>query len=381
VVALWINHSRNLPLDICIRPDEWNLASPTQDNAEASKDCSLADNHPIRLIARNIHRIRTLRMTYSGWFGTLFPESLDLEAPVLIDLRLFDLHAVSHIPFPPVPAKLNAPKLLIYRNHAYASSFLYNRPTPVINIGNNIQYFLESNFERGPDEIIKILTDSPLLRDAFFRYGENTQNQPLINPDTAISLDDLRGLGLGIYSHSTYELFCAFLGTLRVPRLEILDIQATQEVYFRALPAVRNLVEVSSPPLRVLVLVFLTSSSQDLISLLRCLPLLEVLRLRHGEIDRGVIRALNRHFEPTLCPRLRLLDLLGCKVGEMDGGAKEILAMKRSREVKPSALGEETPEKNYGLKLELDQYLLRTMATLELYPRRSPQHFSNQFES
>ncbi|THH12314.1 hypothetical protein EW145_g27 [Phellinidium pouzarii] len=175
-------------------------------------------------------------------------------------------------------------------------------------------------------EIIDVLSDTPNLEEVTINISyRDRRNFELDNPARVVSLSELTSLTLSLPIP-----FMAFILHLRTPKLSSLylrcpdDPQGFADEATRA--ALRDFVELSVPPLRLLQLYDVDISQNDFLFCFNLLPTLEELRLHGSEILDETLAYLSPPF--GFLPVLSVLDLRWC--GHVSGWALEGLVRSRS---------------------------------------------------
>lgn len=186
-------------------------------------------------------------------------------------------------------------------------------------------------------EVLEALSDSPNLRELTITIHRlDKRDFELQDPAHIVTLSELTSLTL-----SMPIPLMSFIQHLRAPNLTHLFLRSPDDPFGFACEqtrtALRDFVEYSAPPLRVLQLYDIDVSQDDFLFLFEQLPALEDLRLHGSEILDETIGML---CPPTgLLPRLKRLDLRWC--GHISGLALEGLV--RSRQLGSMQVAESLP--------------------------------------
>lgn len=321
IIPTWIRFSGSLPLEVIISPERWD---GTVDGKTAL----------LESFVNQMHRIRTLTVTFTPFFDTLFPAENTTVAPGLQELHIF------------------APQIIndnwVSRSSGVVAenlrSLVFNTKVAFHNanfaLGLSLISFDGRGSVEGAQATIKLLSMCPNLRKCFlgFRESNSDSDADLIHLNPAqIPLEHLVLFDIKIHKSIIGRLptarFQNLVDLLDTPslmqlKLDASDIPELQSIHHfphwtltlaanspssgifdahMGKPIERWLAR-SRPPLRQLSLVsFSGMAAETFRHILEAVPTVSELELRGWTLTQAQLSVLDGRLNPSICPLLKTI--------------------------------------------------------------------------
>jgi len=312
IFNIWLRYSGDLPLDICICPDEWCDQAFGQEFGQA--------------IIPHLHRIRTFVISTERFAPTLFLQDTQTQAPMLEYLRIYE-QPESELPLHiQTLGGLDAPKLIQY--YIYGDQVV--EWNGALNFGEHLTTYHSPEHIHGTQDLLRLLKNCHMLVTCdvlCVDEDDDEEEGEEMAPGLEITLPFLQYFTLRWLEDGS-EVVAKVISNLKLPAVRELKMKPNDNSFSprpgeveptlaESLPtheipdAIRTCIVGSGADIRV----FgwngtIDESTEIFLELLEAMPRLERLELSEYILHGHVIDILNRDLYPDICPKLSQLDLV-----------------------------------------------------------------------